>query len=292
MVTTIFRKRRQYSVANVDVYSGLAFGLAEASCLALRVMGKPYVLTLHGGNLPNFSKRWPRRVRRLLDRAKAVTTPSSYLQEAMQGYRNDIELLPNPLSLENYVFRSRAPAEPRLIWLRSFHEIYNPTLAIRVLADLKRSFPNVHLTMIGPDKGDGSFQATQRLATELGVADQVDFTGGVPKAEIPGYLNGGDLFINTTNIDNTPISVLEAMACGLCVVTTNVGGIPHLVTHEINGLLVDPDNSQAMSAAIQTILQDQEKAGQLSNNAREHASRFDWQAILPRWIDLFHQLDR
>ncbi|MFG0262382.1 MAG: glycosyl transferase family 1, partial [Novipirellula sp. JB048] len=97
MLATVLTRRNQYQVASVDVYSGLGFGLAEATCYALRAIGKPYVLTLRGGNLPHYSKRWPRRVQRLLSGAAAVTTPSNYLLQTMQGFRSDLTLLPNPL---------------------------------------------------------------------------------------------------------------------------------------------------------------------------------------------------
>src|SRR6185436_16069131 len=96
------------------------------------------------------------------------------------------------------------------------------------------------LTMIGPDKGDGSLQQTQRVAGERGVVNHISFVGGVPKREVPERLSHADIFLNTTNVDNTPVSVLEAMACGLCVVNTNVGGLPYLLEHEEDALLVPP----------------------------------------------------
>src|SRR5437879_8395814 len=81
MMATIWRKRHRYSVALVEVYSGLAFLWAEATCWLLRRSHKPYVLTMHSGNLPDFAERWPRRVQNLLCSASSVTTPSHYLFE-------------------------------------------------------------------------------------------------------------------------------------------------------------------------------------------------------------------
>src|SRR5690242_12077554 len=73
---TAYVSRAAYDVAIVDVFSGLAFSLMEAACFELRRLGKPYVLTLHGGALPEFAERWPRRVRALLGSAALVTAPS------------------------------------------------------------------------------------------------------------------------------------------------------------------------------------------------------------------------
>src|SRR5207244_1457312 len=78
MLRTVWRERRSYDVAQVDVFSGRAFLQAEAVCATLRLVNKPYVLTLHGGNLPVFARQWPRRVRNLLHSAAAVTVPSRY----------------------------------------------------------------------------------------------------------------------------------------------------------------------------------------------------------------------
>src|SRR5690606_26152635 len=97
-------ERKHYDVALVDVYSGPAFLWVEAVCHVLRHIGKPYILTLHGGNLPAFAQRWPRRVRRVLRFANMITTPSRYLQNAFRDVRNDIVLLPNPLDIAHYPF--------------------------------------------------------------------------------------------------------------------------------------------------------------------------------------------
>ena len=286
MVTTVWAKRHQYTVAHVDVYGGPAFLLAEVVCWTLRRAGKPYILTLRGGSLPNFAERWPRRVRGLLCSAVAVTTPSSYLLENMTPYRNDLRLLPNPLDLSAYRFKLRLQLQPHLIWLRAFHAIYNPSLAPRVLNHLAQDFPDVHLSMIGPDKGDGSLQAMRRVATELGIADRISLPGGVPKAEVPHWMNKGDIFLNTTDVDNTPVSVLEAMACGLCVVSTKVGGIPHLLEDGQDALLVPPNDARAMATAVRRILTEPSLAGHLSRNARAKVERFDWSTILPLWQGL------
>ena len=138
-----------------------------------------------------------------------------------------LRLIPNPLDLSPYEFQSRQSPQPHLFWLRAYHVIYSPSLAPRVLAHLRSDFPNAHLTIIVPHKGDGSLQANKIVSGDLGVSDQIDFPGGVPKTDVPALLNKGDMFINTTNIDNTPVSVIEAMACVLPVVSTNVRGLPY-----------------------------------------------------------------
>ncbi|MCM8787204.1 MAG: glycosyltransferase family 4 protein [Candidatus Omnitrophica bacterium] len=283
MATTAWQQRNEYEVAQVDVFSGPAFFWTEAVCWTLRRAGKPYILTLHGGNLPQFARRYPRRVSRLLNLAAAVTTPSRYLLKQMKVYRQDIQLIPNAIDLSWYRFRLRQQVQPQLIWLRAFHSIYNPSLAPRMLAQLLLDFPDIHLTMIGPDKGDGSLQETQHITKILCLNNHITFVGGVPKTAVPEWLNKGDIFINTTNVDNTPVSVLEAMASGLCVVSTNVGGIPYLLEHEKDALLVPSDDPEAMAKAVHRILTEPELVVRLSANARNKVQHFDWSVVLPQW---------
>ena len=283
MVTTAWSQRHRYSVAQIDVYQRLAFIWAEAVCWTLQRAGRPYVLSLHGGKLVTFARRWPRRVRHLLSSAAAVTAPSRYMLEQMQPYRADLRLFPNPLNLSVYRFRVRQHPLPHLVWLRAFHAIYNPTLAPKVLAQLAPTFPDVHLTMVGPDKGDRSLQAMLHEAAKLRVANKITLPGGVKKAEVPEWINRGDIFLNTTNVDNTPVSVLEAMASGMCVVSTNVGGIPYLLEDGQDALLVPPDNPEAMASAVRRILTEPRLAESLSQKARQKAEQRDWSLILPKW---------
>jgi glycosyltransferase involved in cell wall biosynthesis len=113
--------------------------------------------------------------------------------------------------------------------------------------------------------------------------DRVSLPGNVPKQRVPQALNSGDIFLNTTNVDNTPVSVIEAMACGLCVVSTNVGGLPHLLESGQDSLLVQPSQPSAMAAAVRQILSEPALAERLSRNARAKAEQFDWSNILPQW---------
>jgi glycosyltransferase involved in cell wall biosynthesis len=272
-----------YAVAQVDVYSGAAFRWAEAACWSLRRLGTPYALTLHGGRLPELAERRPRRVRRLLGSARAVTTPSRFLQRTMEPYREDLRLLPNPLDLDAYPFAVRERPGPRLVWLRAFHRVYNPALAPRVLARLVVDHPQATLAMIGPDKGDGSLESTRREASALGVAARITFLGGVPKDDVGVHLGHGDVFLNTSDADNAPVSVTEAMACGLCVVTTDAGGLRDLVDDGEDALVVPRDDAEAMAAAVRRLLAEPRLAARLSAAARAKVEPLSWSRLLPEW---------
>lgn len=280
-VAAVLRWRRRYQVAQVDVFSGRAFYWSEAVCWALEAAGKPYVLTLHGGGLPAFARRRPRRVARLLRRAQAVTAPSRYLQEAF-GEARPIQLIPNAIDLSRYRFQARPNPQPRLMWLRAFHHLYNSVLAVETLAELKADFPEATLRMIGPDRGDGELARCRRSVERLALGAAVAFDGPVPKQEAPWRLQLGEIFINTSAVDNTPVSVIEAMACGLPIVSTRVGGIPALLEDGEDALLTGADPGE-MAAAVRRLLTEPALAMRLSANARRKAEQMDWSTVLPRW---------
>jgi glycosyltransferase involved in cell wall biosynthesis len=114
--------------------------------------------------------------------------------------------------------------------------------------------------------------------------------GGVANADVPQWLNSGDIFLNTAKVDNTPVSVMEAMACGLCVVSTNAGGIPDLLEHERDALLVPAGDARLMAAAVGRLLSDERLAAVISAGARRKAEERDWKHVLPLWTGLFDSL--
>jgi glycosyltransferase involved in cell wall biosynthesis len=290
MLTTIWRRRRDYSVAQVDVYSGSAFLWAEASCWLLSRLHRPYVLTLHGGALPTFAERHPDRVTRLLRSAAAVTTPSAYLSAGMSAFRPDLILQPNPIAVARYPFQVRSHPRPRLVWVRAFHEIYNPIMALRAVALLRADFPEIRLIMVGPDKGDGTRERTVAAVRELDLEDVVEFRGPIEKSKLPDVFAEGDIFLNTSNVDNTPVTVVEALASGLCVVSTSVGGIPFLLHHGHDALLVPPNDHHAMSEAIRQLVMEPATGEKLSIAGRANALERDWDLLLPRWESLLREV--
>lgn len=289
MLWTLMRHVFQYKVVVLHVYSGRAFWWALASAVVARSLGKRLILWLHGGNLPTYYRLHPNRVSFVFKQADIILTPSLYLEQVFAS-DFEVQLLRYELPIGSYPHRVREQAKPRLLWLRAFNADYNPMLAPRVIHLLKSDYPDIKLLMCGADKGDGSLQATQKLAEELGVTDNIEFPGLISKDQIRKYGLEFDIFLNTTTVDNTPVSVIEAMAMGMCVVSTDVGGIPYLVTHEYDGLLVPSNDAYAMAEACRRLFTDPLLAQRLSHQARITAQLFDWNTIGPKWNALLTRL--
>lgn len=290
MVTALLRWQNRFDVASLDVFSGTAFTWAEACAAVLKVLRKPFNLTLRGGNLLNFARNHPHRMHRLLASADTVVTPSRYLQRGLAGYRSEIGYLPNGMTIKDYPFRLRGRPDPTLIWLRAFHRIYNPVMAVEVLAEVLKVWSNATLTMVGPDKHDGSLVRVWDAAARLGASGSLTCPGGVPKDQVPYWLSRGDIFLNTTGVESFGVSAMEAAACGLPLITTAAGELSCLWQEGVDAILVPEGDAQAMSAGVLRILDQPGLAARLSLNARTKAESFDWQYILPQWEALFMRL--
>jgi glycosyltransferase involved in cell wall biosynthesis len=287
MLGAVTRERHAYDVAHVDVFSGAAFLWAEMVCAMLRLVERPFILSLHGGALPEFARAHPWRVRRLLRTAHAVTAPSRFLREGLADYCPGVRVHPNPIDAGYWTFRLRSRPAPRLIWVRAFHDTYNPAMAIAAVAILKPQFPGITLTMIGPDKGDGSLERARMQVAAAGLDSQIRIPGGMDRAAVGAALEQHDIFLNTSNTDNTPVSVLEALAGGLPAVSTRAGGVPHLLVDQRDALLVPIGDSAAMANAIARLLTTRGLAESLSSHGRLVAERHDWTRVLPLWEQLF-----
>lgn len=281
MMWSVILYRKQVSYILIDTYSTKAFWYAFVCSQLSRVLNIKYIPVLHGGDLPNRLKNNPKLCQMVFANAYKNVAPSGYLKQAFEntGFKNVIHI-PNSIEIDKYEFKARTELTPKLLWVRAFASIYNPEMAVKVLFELQRKYPNATLTMVGPDK-DGSLQTTKAFAESVGVA--VNFTGQLAKEDWWQLASEHDIFINTTHFDNTPISVMEAMALGLPVVSTNVGGIPYLLTDKENALLVNDNDVVAMTNAICSLLEDREQCKTLALNARNFIEQMDWDVVKEGW---------
>jgi glycosyltransferase involved in cell wall biosynthesis len=210
--------------------------------------------------------------------------PSFYLYETFKknGYTN-LKYIPNTIELQLYPHLGKEYKTPKLLWVRSFSKIYNPLMAIKVFMKIKRLFPEAKICMVGPKK-DETYAKTVRYAKKNNV--EVLFTGKLSKEEWVDLSKDYNVFINTTHFDNTPVSVIEAMALGMPVISTNVGGIPYLLEHDSNALLVDDNDSEEMANQINRLFNEPNMASTLSDNAKESVKDFDWEVVKKQWIEL------
>ena len=281
MLWSVFKLRNKVDFILIDTYSTSNFWYAFlVGCLS-KVVGKRYITMLRGGDLPNRLKNSPYLCKILFRNAYKNAAPSGYLLHHFEenGFTNTIHI-PNTLEIGNYIYKERKIVVPHLLWVRSFARIYNPNMAVEVFKAIKNKYPEATLCMVGPEK-DGSLAEAKLLAESYNL--NVTFTGKLSKKEWITLSEDYNLFINTTHFDNTPVSVMEAMALGLPVITTNVGGIPFLLDDHVDAVLVEDGSVDEMVGAIEEVCQDEDLARMLSKNARVKVERFDWEIVKEAW---------
>lgn len=281
MAYACIKYRKIVSYVLIDVYSTQNFYFALVTSQLCRILKLRYITNLNGGNLPARLTANPIMSAMIFKHAHCNVAPSKYLKDifANFGYERLI-YIPNFIEIDQYPYLKKTFDFPRLLWVRSFSEIYNPILAVKVLKALKNHGLNASLCMVGPDS-DGTLQDVKEFSRAQKVS--VSLTGKLTKKEWIGLSKDYNVFINTTNIDNTPVSVIEAMALGLPIVSTNVGGMPYLIAHNKQGLLVPANDVSAMVNAILQVFDAPEHRDSMISNARSLAEQFDWKRIKNQW---------
>lgn len=283
MCYDLVRYRSIVDYVLIDTFSTANFYYALLTSQLCRFFSLKYLPILRGGNLPYRLKQNPRLSSLIFKNSYQNIAPSGYLKYEFEKEGFKTILIPNVIPIGNYTFKERKKIAPKLLYVRAFAKIYNPSMAIEVLKELKKTYPKAILCMIGPDK-DGTLDDVLQLINTYKLEDSVEITGVLSKEEWHEKSEDYDIFINTTNVDNTPISIIEAMALGLPIVSTNVGGLPYLIENNRDGILVDKNNSSAMTNKIIEIISKNNSS--LAKKARIKAEFFDWSSVRNQWLNI------
>lgn len=279
----VIKYRNKVDYIIIDTFSTKAFYYAFFTSQLARFFKIKYIPVLHGGNLPSRLDRFKKMSNAIFNNSYVNIAPSNFLKTEFEKRKYKTQFIPNVLEIENYRFLKRKKIEPKLLWVRAFDTIYNPKLAIKVIQLIKNKFPKAKLCMIGPVK-DNTFKESKALVKELNLIENVEFTGVMHKEEWHKKSEEFSVFINTTNVDNTPVSVMEAMALGLPTVSTNVGGLPYLIENNIDGILVENNDAKKMAEAIVKIIVKNNTL--LAKNARIKVETFRWEIVRDKWISI------
>lgn len=164
---------------------------------------------------------------------------------------------------------------------------------IYALSRLAQKFPKIKLLIIGADPTGGAYvQRLKVLAFQLGIRENVDFVGPVPNKDMPQYYNMAKVFLFASRGgEGIPRSILEAMACGVPVVATDVAGIPEAVKEDLTGFLVPPYSPTALAEKVEKILEDPSLRNRLSKSARKKIKEgFSWEKVIPSLIEVFQEV--
>jgi len=257
-----------------------SFLLAPApAILAARALGRRVVLVYHSGEADDHLSRWGTLVHPCLRIAHEIVVPSTYLRDVFARHGYTTRVIRNVVDTSRFRFVERSMLRPRLISTRNLERHYRVDNTIRAFAILKKRCPEATLTVVGSGTEEGRLR---RLAASLG-ADGIRFLGSVPPRAMPALCDEADLFVNSSEVDNQPVSLLEAFAAGLPVVTTATGGIGAMVRHGETGLLVPHDDPATMASALSSLIESPERARRMAARAREEVEEYTWTRVRESW---------
>lgn len=275
---------RQADLVHVLSASYWSFVLAPLpAILVARGFGKRLVLNYHSGEAPDHLARWGRLVHPWLRLVDEIVVPSEYLRSVFtrHGYRTRV--IRNVVDTSRFVYRERRIPRPRLLSTRNLEPHYRVDNTLEAFARLRGRYPDATLTVAGYGGEEGRLR---RLAASLGV-EGVRFAGRVEPEAMPRLYDEADIFLNSSVVDNQPVSVLEAFAAGLPVVSTAAGDLAALVRNGETGLIVPSGDPEAMADAVTSLLGNPDHTVAMARRGRQEAQRHTWSHVRHAWAAVY-----
>jgi len=283
MPFVLFIKGRKYDIFHIHGCSFFGFFPIVIGVMIGKLLKKKIIITYHGGELYEFINKYKTKVIYFLNKADIITVPSKYLQNILNNNSIKSKYLPNIIRDDNVYFKKREKLKPILIVTRTLDEVYNIPLSIMAFKDLKKVVPDAKLKIVG----DGKLKNEILELVKKENIDDIEFIGRVPNSKIGEILNTADIFINTSNKDNMPLSLFEALACGLPVISTNVGGIPDYIIDGINGFLIEPNNKEQLTNKILYVLNNQDEVQKIIDNGYQTFEKLTLRNLKSEYLKLY-----
>ncbi|MBI3652050.1 MAG: glycosyltransferase family 4 protein [Acidobacteria bacterium] len=286
-VITLLVKVPRFDVLHVFSASNFSFLLAPAPAVLIgKLYGKRVIVNYHSGEAEAHLRNWRRTALPILRLADRLIVPSGFLVEVFARFGLKAQAIYNTIDLSKFRFHRHHPLRPVMFSNRNFENHYNVACALRAFALVQQQLPEARLIVAG----DGSQRLKlHALAAELKLRN-TEFIGAVAPETMAGLYDLADIYVNSSVVDNMPLSILEAFACGLAVVTTNAGGIPFVVENGRNGLVVESGDAQALAAGVLRLLENQDEADRLIMQARQDCQRYTWEVVGHQWVALYEEL--
>jgi N-acetyl-alpha-D-glucosaminyl L-malate synthase BshA len=258
----------------------------------------PFITTLHGTDitLVGVDRSYFPITKFSIEQSDGVTSISEYLRARTVeefGVSNEIRVVHNFVNCDTYtpdprksVARSYAPGDDKiLIHVSNFRPVKRALDCVRILAEARKQVP-AHLLMVGdgPDRGPA-----ESLARSLGVEQNVTFLG--KQNHVERLLPQAHALLMPSELEGFGLAALEAMACGVPPVATNVGGVPELVTHGVDGYLEAPGEIAAQAERVVALLSDARLHDRMAQAARNTATtRFCTDRIIPQYEKYYEEV--
>jgi L-malate glycosyltransferase len=271
-------------IVHVFSASYWSFLLAPVPAMLIgRALKKGVVLHYHSGEADDHLTRWRGLVHPFLRLADAIVVPSEFLRQVFAKHGYTVQVVPNVVDLERFRFRERDPLRPRLLSTRNLEEYYRVDLVIEAFERFKAVEPSATLTIAGYGSEE---RRLRRMAATIG-GDAVRFVGKVDPADMPRLLDDHDIFVNASTLDNQPVSILEACAVGMPIVSSSAGDIPAMVRDGESALLAPAGDAVALASRIADVWRGPDAARARARVAHREVATYSWPAVSPQWAGVY-----
>ena len=276
------------NLLHIMANSGWSWHLIAAPAIWIAKLRKtPVIVNYRGGEAASFLAKSTHTVGLSMRQASALIVPSRFLKTIFASFNIAAVIVPNIVDIER--FNNPAPHRTlrrHLLVARNLEPIYDNETAIRAFFAVRRNHPDATLTIAGSGPLEESLRT---LAKTLGLADAIQFSGRLDRDAMAAAYLEADIAINPSLVNNMPNSILEALASGLPVVSTNVGGVPFIVQDQETALLVPPKSPDAMADAILRLMEDASLSERLVNNGMAEVQKYTWQRVWPLLASVYGQ---
>lgn len=281
-------------LVHIHLSSRASFWRKSVVCLLARLAGRPYLLHVHGSEFAQFYEECSPRARRIvthvLAEAALVLALSeawrTTLQEISPRARLDVLMNAVPLPPLQAARRLDEP-EPTVLFLGEVARHKGVLELARSFAAVARQFPQLRLVYGGTGS---AMEEVRELTAELELGDRVKFTGWLEAQGKRAQFAAATMFVLPSYVEGMPMALLEAMSWGLPTISTAVGGVPEVITHEVNGLLIAPGDTAALAAAITRLMSDPPLRQRLGEAARATvAERFSLDTAVGRLLEIYRR---
>lgn len=290
-LVALWRSLGRADVAHLMANSGWSWHLFSAPAIWIgRMRGTPVVVNYRGGYAGDFLARQACLVKLSMHLAASLIVPSGFLREVFDKFGMAADVVPNIVDTERFSPGNVIDqAQPVILVTRNLEPIYDNASAIRALALVRAKIPSAQLIVAGSGPEEASLK---QLAESLGLSGSVEFSGRVEAADMPRLYRRAGVALNPSRVDNMPNSVLEALAAGVPVVSTRVGGVPYIVEHEMTALLVEPGMPERMADAIVRVLTEPKLAHSLRRAGLAAVQNYTWQQVKPKLFQVYEDAVR
>ncbi len=286
-IASLFSRVWKYDVIHIFSASYFSFVLAPTPALLIgKLYRKKLLLNYHSGEAADHLQRWRRSAIPTIRIADELIVPSPYLVRTFSKLGLRAASIFNLIETDRFRFRARLALRPVFLSNRNFEKHYGVDRVLRAFAIIQNRIPEARLIIAG----DGPERTSlERLARELNLQN-AEFTGRVGHERVVELYDSADIFLNGSEIDNQPLSLLEAFACGLPVVTTDAGGIPDMAVPGKTALVVPRGEYEQLAANALRLLDDSALAQGIIKQAREECQKYQWEAVRNQWLNVYYEL--